>query len=45
MTFPTPTERFFFYLLYRVPASVAWVSDTLKTFDFERHSLVMLALW
>ncbi|EFK2013003.1 hypothetical protein PD518_001571 [Escherichia coli] len=45
MTFPTPTERFFFYLLHRVPASVAWVSDMLKTFDFERHSLVMLALW
>ncbi|STE83638.1 Uncharacterised protein [Escherichia coli] len=23
----------------------AWVSDTLRTFDFERCSLVMLALW
>ena len=30
---------------YDVNDVKAWVSDTLKTFDFERRSLVMLALW
>ncbi|MFO6427887.1 hypothetical protein ACLBOM_33125 [Escherichia coli] len=30
---------------YDVDNVKQWVSDTLKTFDFERRSLVMLALW
>lgn len=30
---------------YDVDDVKAWVRDTLKTFDFERRSLVMLALW
>ncbi|HCB9565678.1 TPA: hypothetical protein M2P87_005035, partial [Escherichia coli] len=30
---------------YDVDDVKAWVSNTLKTFDFERRSLVMLALW
>ncbi|MEH0041521.1 hypothetical protein, partial [Escherichia coli] len=30
---------------YDVDDVKAWVSNTLRTFDFERRSLVMLALW